>query len=166
MIIDQLVFVVFVVVCGVYLSASSMTVLADKIFTFGLVYLILIPHQMWVGYADEFKFIFGAKDLFIYSALVSLGANRTLKKAYLLSVILNLGILSASFLLPSKIYKDIYYSYPYAIQFVSALQLVGIYSGVTDGRNSNGNSWGRISNFIRCFIGDTSSKRLLRVEKT
>ena len=137
MIVDQLVFIMFVLACWVYLSTSSMVVLADKIFTFGLVYLVLVNLDTYHSLDEPFKFIFGAKDFFVYSLLRVISNSRVLISAYLISAIVNLGILVSLYVMPSEVGKAIYNSYPYLIQFVSALQIMGVY--LSDGHD-NGNS--------------------------
>lgn len=134
MIIDQLAFIVFVVVCWVYLSAPSMIVLADKIFTFGLVYLILINLNAYHELDLAFKFLFGTKDLLVYSILVYLIGHRILTFSYLTSSLLNLTILVSYYLIPESFSKLYYDSFVYLVQFISAAQIIGI---TTNGRYSN-----------------------------
>lgn len=105
-----------------------MIVLADKLVTFGVVYLALFSLSQYNDLHQAFKFMFGSKDMFVYSFLLLTSASNWLKIAYLISGIINLSIYVSFYVFDYGTYREIYGSFVYIVQFISASQLIGIWS--------------------------------------
>jgi hypothetical protein len=125
-IIDQLVLSLFLVACLATWGLAAMIVLADKVITFSIVYLFLFSLPEYNDLHLAFKFMFGSKDLMVFSVLLLVGASNWLKIAYLISGIINLLTYASFYVFDYVTYSSVYGSFAYIVQFISASQLIGI----------------------------------------